>query len=278
MAEETRTDEALIHAAQAGDRAALEALLTRYHGKLFRFGQKMCSNPDTAQDVVQDAMLAVVRHIGDFRGASQFSTWLYTIARRACLRKFRKSKFAPEHEDSLESQHANDGALLDKTDGPEERAAVRELDDALSEAIHRLDPQSREVLVLRDVEGLSAAEVAEIVGANVPAVKSRLHRARVSVRNALAPMLEEGVTRAPETPACRDVVSLFSQYLEGEIDGEICRTMQSHVDSCARCKSQCDSLKRTLKLCSTQKTDVHPAQQLAIKRAIQDFLKELPAS
>ncbi|MBI5494003.1 MAG: sigma-70 family RNA polymerase sigma factor [Deltaproteobacteria bacterium] len=267
-----KTDRELITAAQAGDRAALDVLLTRHMGRVARFGSRMCSNPDTAQDVVQDTMLAVVRHLGDFKGDSQFSTWLYTIARRACLRKFRKSKFAPEREESLDAGTAHDTTLVDRATPPDERAEARELDRALRTAIAGLDPQSREVLVLRDVEGLSAAEVAEVTGANVGAVKSRLHRARVTVRSAMAPLLDGESARAQATPACRDVVNLFSQHLEGEIDGEVCRSMQAHMDACPRCRAQCDSLRQTLRLCAMQPAEVPPDEVTRVRRAIQGFL------
>jgi RNA polymerase sigma-70 factor (ECF subfamily) len=272
MVDPATSDEDLVAAAQQGDRVALDALLTRYHGRLMRFGARLCSRPDAAEDVAQETMLAVVRSIQDFRGASRFSTWLYTIARRNCLRRFRKSKFAPEREDSLEEQREQGEEPAEaNAPSPADRAEAREVDAALARAIAELDPQSREVLVLRDVEGLSAAEVAEVTGTQVPAVKSRLHRARVQVRNALAPVLDrDGM--APETPACRDVVTLFSQHLEGEIDGEICRRMQAHVDGCPRCRMQCDGLKRTLLLCAHQPAEVPPAQRLAVQRALGEFL------
>ena len=93
-----QSDETLVHLAQEGDRAALDSLLTRYHGRLLRFGTRLCSSSQAADDVAQDTMLEVVKHIRDFRGESKFSTWLFTIARRACLRRHRKSKFAPDKE------------------------------------------------------------------------------------------------------------------------------------------------------------------------------------
>src|SRR5919206_1419808 len=95
-------DENLLAEARAGDRAALERLLEVHQRRVFRFGLKMCGGEEDAKDVLQDTLLAAARSVGDFRGASSVSTWLYAIARSFCLRKRRTSKFAPEHVESLE--------------------------------------------------------------------------------------------------------------------------------------------------------------------------------
>src|SRR6187455_2423907 len=134
---------------------------------------KMCRDPEDAADVLQDTLLAMARGVRDFRGASSMSTWLYTIARSFCIKKRRRSKFAPEEERSLDTDVAAETRhLAAKTDAPDEALAGRQVERALEQAIAALEPMYREVLLLRDVEGLSAAEVAEVVGASVQAVKS----------------------------------------------------------------------------------------------------------
>ena len=185
-------DERLLAAARAGDKQALEALLERHQEQVYRFGMKMCRDPEDARDVLQDTLLAMARSVRDFRGASSLSTWLYTVARSFCIKKRRRSKFAPEEERSLESDVASEAKRLAAPgDHPDDALAGREVERALEQAIGALEPTYREVLLLRDVEGLSASEVAEVLGVSVQAVKSRLHRARQKLRDALAPHFEE---------------------------------------------------------------------------------------
>ena len=99
---EERADTQLLEAARRGDGRALEDLLERHQAQVYRFGMKMCRDPEDARDVLQDTLLAMAKGVRDFRGASSISTWLYTIARSFCIKKRRRSKFAPEPERSLE--------------------------------------------------------------------------------------------------------------------------------------------------------------------------------
>ena len=269
-------DDRLLAAARAGDKQALETLLERHQPEVYRFGMKMCRDPEDAKDVLQDTLIAMARGVRDFRGNSSISTWLYTIARSFCIKKRRRSKFAPEEERSLDTGAAAEVRHLAAAgDNPDDALAGRQVERALEQAIAELDPMHREVLLLRDVEGLSAAEVAEVVGASVQAVKSRLHRARLAVRERVAPLLGVEPTAAPPG-ACPDVVMMFSQHLEDEISGERCAEMERHLEGCARCRGTCDSLKRTLALCRTvgPSLPVPPAVQASVKTALRDFLAE----
>src|SRR6187397_1258339 len=99
-----RTDAELLSAARGGDKAALEKLLERHQAQVYRFGMKMCRDPEDAADVLQDTLLAMARGVRDFRGASSLSTWLYSIARSFCIKKRRRSKFGPENERSLDTE------------------------------------------------------------------------------------------------------------------------------------------------------------------------------
>ena len=266
----------LIARARAGDREALETLLAHHQAQIYRFGLKMCRDPEDAQDVLQDTLFAMARGVRDFRGASSISTWLYTIARSFCIKKRRRSKFAPARERSLDSDLDLETArLADPAKAPDEALAGREVEVALEKAIGALEPMYREVLLLRDVEGLTAPEVAEVLGINVQAVKSRLHRARLSVRAHVAPLL--GVpaeATAAASSACPDILNMFSRYLEGEISPEVCATMERHLASCPHCRTACDSLKRTLALCHTSgaAVQVPAAVQASVKVALKDLL------
>ena len=270
-----RTDEALLTAARGGDREALEQLLAAHQHRVFRFGVKMCGQEEDAKDVLQETLIAAARNIRDFRGASSVSTWLYTIARSFCIKKHRASKFAPDHVDSLEDTSGEAQSIADPRRDPEESTAGEQVKKALQDAISALEPMYREVLVLRDVEGLSAAEVGEILNLSVEAVKSRLHRARVAVRQQVAPLLgapEPSGASLPPTQ-CPEIVELFSKRLEGEISGDVCAEMEEHVKRCERCRARCDSLRATLSLCSQSGEQVPLRVERSVREALRRYLE-----
>ncbi len=166
---------------------------------MYRFAYRLCGEPEAAKDLVQETFLNAYRGFDRFRGDAQVSTWLYTIASRACLRMRRRRKGAPERELSLEEFiPASDGEfrLQIPIDGlsPEEALQNKQLREALNTAIDQLPKKYKMVLVLRDMEGLSAKEVGAIMGLNERAVKSRLHRARLFVRRQLS---ARGLGEAP---------------------------------------------------------------------------------
>jgi RNA polymerase sigma-70 factor (ECF subfamily) len=264
------TDRELLDAVRAGDRGALERLLARHQAAVYRFGAKMCRDEEDAKDVLQETMIAAVRSIPEFRGTSAVSTWLYAIARSFCIKKRRTSKFAPERMESLEAQPEQAARVVDARRSPEDDAAGRQLRSALEAAISELEPMYREVLVLRDVEGPSAAEVAEITGASVEAVKSRLHRARTAVRERIAPSLAP----SPPVPAdCGRVTELFSQRLEGEIDANACAEMEKHLARCEDCRGRCESLRTTLSLCRSAGGPRVPAHvERSVREALHRFI------
>jgi RNA polymerase sigma-70 factor, ECF subfamily len=270
------TDDELLTAARRGDAAALETLLVRYQPHLYRFGLRMCGNAEDAGEVAQESLISMARSLRNFRGDSSVSSWLYTIARRLCIKKRRRSKFAPAREDSLDAPENNAVRRLeDPAPNPEQTTTNRELATALTRAIDFLDPSQREVLVLRDVEGLSAPEVAKVLGISIEAVKSRLHRARVAVRHELAPVLGRPAIASARGAICPDVLELFSQHLEGDIDPGVCATMEAHLAQCDHCRNACESLKRTLAVCRQLPTPDVPAPIAAsIRAAIRTFLHE----
>ena len=266
------SEQALLEAARAGDRKAMDALLEKYQAPIYRFGMKMCGDPEDAKDILQETLLAVVRNVRDFRGGSAVSTWLYTIARSFCIKKRRRSKFAPDHEESLEAESDREArSIPDANRAPDEVMHAKQVKRVLEEAIGELDPIYREVLVLRDVEGLSAPKVSEVLGISVEAVKSRLHRARIAVRARVAPVL--GIGAEEPGPSCPDVVSLLSRHMEGEISSEVCAQMERHLAGCPHCRTACDSLRHTLTLCKATPTPKVPgAVQDSVRRAIQAFV------
>jgi RNA polymerase sigma-70 factor (ECF subfamily) len=266
----TPSDADLIAAARQGDREAIDALVLRYQPLVYRFGQRMCGDADAAADVLQDTLLSLARSIAGFRGDASLSTWLYTVARRACLRKRRRRKLEPSHHEPLDTKTAEDLEEPAPDRNPERRLVQRQTQAAVTAAIASLKRAEREVLVLRDIEGLSAAEVADVLGLGVAAVKSRLHRARLAVRARLEPAL------APRTAldgGCPDVLMMLSRHLEGDLAASSCAEMMTHVERCPRCSGACESLRRVLTLCKESAAPTPPpALGAAVRDAIRIFL------
>jgi RNA polymerase sigma-70 factor (ECF subfamily) len=266
-------DQRLLQAARGGDREALATLLGKHQQRVFGFGMKMCGDPEDAKDVAQDTLLAAVRSLRDFRGDASISTWLYTVARSFCIKKRRRTKGAPARHDPLDRAVAE--KAFEPELGPEQLLLGREAREIVAAALDDMEPEAREIVLLRDIEGLSAPEVAKVTGLSVSAVKSRLHRARLSLRERLRPVV--GEPSEPATPTCPDVLTLLSKKLEAEVSPELCAEMERHVDGCPHCKGLCDSLKRTLAVCSSLPTpSVPPHVQESLRLAVREALKEGP--
>jgi RNA polymerase sigma-70 factor (ECF subfamily) len=187
-------DRTLLDKAVAGDAGALEALMTRHAGRVYRLAYGITRNPADAEEVVQDVFLTVVRKGGSFEGQATLATWMYRVTMNAALNRRRGKR--RELEVSLEEylpQYTEDGhragdrsdLLVDWSSTPEERVLSGESRRVLENAIDSLPDHYRAVLVLRDVEELSNEEVASIVGDSLASVKSRLHRARMALREQL---------------------------------------------------------------------------------------------
>jgi RNA polymerase sigma-70 factor (ECF subfamily) len=181
-------EQALVQSAKAGDVSAFEELVKRYDRNVFRIAQHITQNREDAEDVVHDAFLKAYRNLGQFQGQSKFYTWLVRIAVNEALMKLRRRR--PERMVSLdEDVKTEDDSLprevADWSPNPEQQYTQAELRDILTKTIQGLPATFRTVFVLRDVEGLSTEETAEALELSVPAVKSRLLRARLQLRERL---------------------------------------------------------------------------------------------
>ena len=182
-------DEAAIVAqARLGDAKAFSELLRRYEGKIFRLAQHITQNREDAEDVLQEAFLKAYEHLDQFQGQSKFYTWIVRIAVNQALMKLRKRKTdrsvsLDETIDTGEDTVAREIAAWDEN--PEQQYSREEINEILSSAIDGLAPIYRAVFVLRDVDDLSTEETAEALELSVPAVKSRLLRARLQLRDKL---------------------------------------------------------------------------------------------
>ena len=187
------TDEELIERIRRDDNEALEELVSRYEDRVYSLAYRMLGNKEDTEDVLQDAFLNVIRGLDKFRGSSSFSTWLYRIAANAALTKIRqrsrRDKSESEFLDDVYAvrQTAHSGAVLtDWSTNPASTLLDEEARKIMEKAIDELPEIYKAVFVLRDVEGLPAIEVGDVLGLSVAAVKSRLHRARLFLRNSLS--------------------------------------------------------------------------------------------
>ena len=177
----------LIRAINDGRPELFGELVRRYERRLYNFGLKMCGNVQDAEDMVQDTFLNVFRYLRGFRYETSFRNWLYRIAASACIKRRRKSKYAPRQEISLEDFHPAEGEtpsaeLPSWASIPLEEVLNQELSRTLREGILALPEKYRVVILLRDIEGFSTAETAKILGLTPGNVKTRLHRARLFLR------------------------------------------------------------------------------------------------
>lgn len=179
----------LVQSAKKGDLEAFSELVKRYDRNIFRIAQHITHNEEDAQDVVQDAFLKAYQNLDQFQGNSKFYTWLVRIAVNEALMKLRRrrtDRTVSIDEDVETEEGSMPREVADWGPNPEQLYGQSELSDILKKTIQGLPPGFRTVFVLRDVEGLSTEETAEMLGLSIPAVKSRLLRARLQLRDRLA--------------------------------------------------------------------------------------------
>lgn len=175
----------LVELAKSGDRQALAQLVKNNEQTVYNFSFKICRNRDKAEHIMQETFFSMIKSLHQFDGNSKISTWLYRIVSNHCLMLARKDKsktfVSIDNDDDL----YEDKYTADWSNIPNQNVENTELKKILDESIGKLSPEYRIVFLLRDVEGLSTEETAELTELTVPAVKSRLHRARAFLRKEL---------------------------------------------------------------------------------------------
>jgi len=195
-------DEALVDALRLGEPTAAERLIARYGGRAYRLAFRITGNQQDAEEAVQDAFWNVVRRIDTFRGESSFGSWIFRVTANAAYEKRRREthrrneitldEVLPRFDE--EGHHAE--PISDWSTKLDDPAMQKELRDALASTLEELPPHYRAVIVLRDVEGLSMAEVAEALRIPVGTAKTRAHRARLLLRKRLSTFMERGASIA----------------------------------------------------------------------------------
>jgi RNA polymerase sigma-70 factor, ECF subfamily len=202
VAEEVHPDVALVARAKNGDTAAFEQLVRQYERQIFRVAQHITQNREDAEDIAQDAFLKAYEKLDQFQGNSKFSTWLVRIAVNESLMRLRKrktSKTVSMDEDVQTQEGSIPRDFAEWRPNPEQLYGQNELGNILRKTIQGLPPGFRTVFTLRDVENLSTEETAEALGLSVPAVKSRLLRARLQLRERLSRYFKQKGTPLPSS-------------------------------------------------------------------------------
>jgi RNA polymerase sigma-70 factor (ECF subfamily) len=279
---------------QTGDEQAVEQALTLLQQRVFSFSMRVCGQREDAEDTMQDVLLKFVTHLPKIDNAKALLVWLYKVAKNRCLMSRRKSKFAPRHELSLEELMPDRRELevlaASESINPETFAIRSEGAGRLRDAIQKLAPQYRIVLVLRDMEGLTDDEVAEITGLRPGTVRVRLHRARLFVRKELMKVwgqqVEVARKRKPRpvasvesssTARCKAMFAELSDYLDEKLDDSLCNELHKHLEGCEPCKAFVATLEATIQQCRTTPADTPDREQAAAlrKKIITDLERAL---
>ncbi|MGA9964341.1 MAG: sigma-70 family RNA polymerase sigma factor [Terriglobales bacterium] len=285
--------EQAVQLLQSGDDAALEQALALLQNTVFSFSMRVCGQREDAEDTMQEVLLKSVPFLPKFDSPKALVVWLYKVAKNRCLMSRRRSKFAPNPDLSLEElmpdrkeleQMGTDGSI-----NPEAFAIRSEEAGRLRDAIQRLPPQYRIVLVLRDMEGLTDEEVAEITGLRSGTVRVRLHRARLFVRKELmkglkprsgrvgvasrAPSHEPPGNDQPRPARCKAMFAELSNYLDEQLDDSLCEELERHLNGCEPCQAFLASLKATIEQCRRSPAEP-PEREKAIelrKKVLADY-------
>lgn len=263
--------EQVVQLIQRKDAESLEEALALLQNTVFSFSMKVCGQRQDAEDTMQEVLLKSVPNLPKFDSPKALLVWLYKVAKTRCLMSRRKSKFAPKEALSLEElmpDRKELETLSGKPEGtPETTLMRRENAKRLREAIQKLPPDYRLILVLRDMEELSDADVAEITGLRLGTIRVRLHRARLFVRKQLAkqdhhrirPPIARASATLPAKPRerrCQEMFAELSNYLDDELDDSLCEELEKHMDGCEPCQAFLTSLEKSIQQCRTAPNEV----------------------
>ena len=242
---------------------SIEQALALLQNTVYSFSMKVCGHPEDAEDTMQDVLVKLLPFLPKFENPQALSVWLYKVARNRCLMNRRGAKNARNKHVSLDELMPNQyelSELLESGDpSPEDDVLRGESNQRLREAVLKVPPMYRMVLVLHDMEGQTTAEVAETTGLKEGTVRVRLHRGRLILRRQLARMaLAKGVVTdiraaAVELPkrtrSCRQMFASLSDYMDGLVKDVRCREMEKHLHECKPCVAFLDSLKSAVEQC-----------------------------
>ncbi|HVA95351.1 MAG TPA: sigma-70 family RNA polymerase sigma factor [Candidatus Dormibacteraeota bacterium] len=299
---------------QQNDPKSLEEALALLQNTVFSFSMKVCGQRQDAEDTMQEVLLKSVSQLPKFDSPRALAVWLYKVAKNRCLMSRRKSKFAPKENLSLESLMPGRRELesfSEKTrKTPETSLLHHENAKLVRQAVQKLPPEYRLILVLHDMEELSDTEVAEITGLRPGTIRVRLHRARLFVRKELAmhngqrpARLLRKITAGPVSAApsrqpqgeqaktalesasvpgqgrCKAMFAELSNYLDDELDDSLCEELEKHMENCRPCQAFLSTLEQSIEQCRHAPDELpDPRVAAAIRRDVLAKYQETLAS
>lgn len=282
------------------DPASLEQALAVLQNTVYSFSMKVCGQKQDAEDTMQEVLLKSSTNLEKFTNPKALLVWLYKVAKNHCLMSRRKSKFAPKEALSLEELMPDRRELESLSGGasrtPESSLEQKESAQRLREAVQKLPPDYRLVLVLHDMEDLSDSDISEITGLRPGTIRVRLHRARLFVRKELA-RRGGGQVHAkhadgnggharpaalqPGQRRCKQIFADLSDYLDDELDDSLCDELEKHIEGCEPCVAFLASLEKTIEQCHNEPNPLpDPAAAAKMRRELlgryQKLLKDIP--
>ncbi len=263
------------------DPESLETALSLIQNTVFSFSMKVCGQRQDAEDTMQEVLVQSFPNLPKFENSRALVVWLYKVAKSRCLMSRRKSKFAPAKALSLDQLMPDARELQNLATprhlSPESLAIRTQQASRLRSAVHKLPPQHRIILVLRDMEGLSDPEVAEITGLRPGTVRVRLHRARLFVRKEMS---RTETSRRPSTSPrkpttsvrprygqCKKMFLELSDYLDEQLDDSLCAELVKHFHDCQPCRAFLESLEGAIAQCRNVPPDLPDPSRAAQARA-----------
>lgn len=271
----------LIRASQLlkrSDKASVEEALRLMQSTVFSFSMKVCGHREDAEDTMQDVLLKSIAHLKNIDGPEALAVWLYKVTRNRCWMSRRKSKFAPAKTLSLDELMPSELELASMTHPVriEDRLALEQDADRVRDAVLRIPPRYRIVLVLHDMEDLDTREIAQVLGISDGSVRVRLHRARLFVRRELASSTSAKSGRAKrgrlraKPVQCRGLFAGLSEYIDGRVDDLSCQRIQKHLADCPRCVAFIEDLRRAVERCRRVEARCEPRVSKAVLRLLME--------
>lgn len=265
------------------DHGSVEKALSLIQSTVYSFSMRVCGQREDAEDTMQEVLMQSMPYLPKFNSPNALLIWLYKVAKTRCLMSRRRSKFAPQKdlylEDLMPDRQELDKLGTPENLSPETFAIDSERAKRLQSAIQKLPPEHRIILVLRDMEGLTDQEVAEVTGLRPGTIRVRLHRARLFVRKEMvqgegAVFTGNGKRQASSEngqhmrPAqCKKLFSELSDYLDDKLDDSLCEELVKHFDDCKPCRAFLATLEGTIRQCRNAPSESPDRQKAAKIRA-----------
>jgi RNA polymerase sigma-70 factor, ECF subfamily len=273
----------------------LDQALALLENTVFSFSMRVCGQKQDAEDTMQEVLLKSIPNLPKFDNPRALIVWLYKVAKTRCLMSRRRSKFAPKDSLSLEElmpdRRELESLSTDDDGTPETSFMRRENAKRLREAVQRLPPEYRLILVLHDMEELSDEDIAEITGLRTGTIRVRLHRARLFVRKELARKVHGGTrtTRKrdslpaipphPRERSCKQMFAELSDYLDDELDDSLCAELEKHMNGCRPCQAFLASLEKSIEQCRVApRESLDPASAAKLRRELLTQYQQVMAS